>query len=324
MRKSWPDFFRPDAAAGRGGKTDGTIVIFLYCGVGPFGRQLRSRPDRGGLPRHGGGCAGRSHPLRAGQGWIAQGTTEDARPLLGAGRGGGPGAVPPRAHRLGAGQRAVSAPGHAGHGCAASNRRWWVRCRTPCPKGWSSLPATPWRAKKSAAWSMRTAPFSGRPTSSSPHTERNTPRGIAFRPAAGRNAGLCHIAQLSCAEHDWMIGCQPADPRHRRQPDERQRQPAPVRVHGRFLPGPHPHCPHQRAFVERIVPLNRDALCAEIEQFEASLTDLKEKPQAGDEEGLKDLFRRPRHAGPCLTGNLWFLAKKDERCLHPIKCALLK
>ena len=38
--------------------------------------------------------------------------------------------------------------------------------------------------------------------------------------------------------------------------------------------------------------LNRDALCAEIEQFEASLTDLKEKLQAGDEEGLKDLFRR--------------------------------
>ena len=37
---------------------------------------------------------------------------------------------------------------------------------------------------------------------------------------------------------------------------------------------------------------NRDLLTAEIEQFEAALTDLKERLAAGDEEGLKELFRR--------------------------------
>ena len=37
-------------------------------------------------------------------------------------------------------------------------------------------------------------------------TEKNTPRGLAFARGFGRDAGLCPITQLTCAEHDKMIG----------------------------------------------------------------------------------------------------------------------
>ena len=124
-------------------------------------------------------------------------------------------------------------------------------------------------------------------------TEKNTKRGIEFARQLAETLGFAHIAQLTCAEHDRMIGYVSqlthaiavslmnanGDPRLCEFTGDSFRDLTRIaRINENLW--------------SELFLLNRDALCTEIEQFEASLTDLKEKLRAGDEEGLKDLFRR--------------------------------
>ena len=118
------------------------------------------------------------------------------------------------------------------HRCLrASKPGWWSPSR-PCARtAWNLSPATPWRAGRLPAWSMPPRSTLPRPTSSLPRRKSNTPR----RPcqcarAAGGGAGLqAHRAALTVQEHDKMIGyVSQLTPRHRRQPDVRQRQHFPV------------------------------------------------------------------------------------------------
>ena len=124
-------------------------------------------------------------------------------------------------------------------------------------------------------------------------TEKNTPRGVEFARQLAQTLGFAHIALLSCAEHDRMIGYVSqlthaiavslmnanGDPRLCEFTGDSFRDLTRIaRINENLW--------------SELFLLNRDALCAEIEQFEASLTDLKEKLRAEDEEGLKELFRR--------------------------------
>ncbi|WP_367925646.1 prephenate dehydrogenase [uncultured Ruthenibacterium sp.] len=122
-------------------------------------------------------------------------------------------------------------------------------------------------------------------------TEKNTPRGVEFARQLAETLGFAHIAQLSCAEHDRMIGYVSqlthaiavslmnanGDPRLCEFTGDSFRDLTRIaRINENLW--------------SELFLLNRDALCAEIDQFQASLTDLKEKLLAGDEEGLKELF----------------------------------
>lgn len=124
-------------------------------------------------------------------------------------------------------------------------------------------------------------------------TEKNTPAGVAFARELAQALGFAHISQLTCEEHDKVIGYVSqlthaiavslmnanSDPRLVDYTGDSFRDLTRIAKINEEL-----WC--------QLFMSNRDLLTAEIEQFEAALTDLKEKLSAGDEEGLKELFRR--------------------------------
>ena len=124
-------------------------------------------------------------------------------------------------------------------------------------------------------------------------TEKNTPAGVAFARELAQALGFAHISQLTCEEHDKVIGYVSqlthaiavslmnanSDPRLVDYTGDSFRDLTRIAKINEEL-----WC--------QLFMSNRDLLTAEIEQFEAALTDLKEKLSAGDEEGLKELVRR--------------------------------
>ena len=227
------------------------------------------------------------------KGWIAQGTTEDARPLLEQAEAVVLGLYP---HALIDWVRANARflrPGTLVTDVCGVKQAVVGPVLNAMPEGVEFIASHPMAGKEVSGVEyadsaiFRPANFIITPT------ERNTPRGIAFARQLDETLGFAHIAQLSCAEHDRMIGYVSqlthaiavslmnanGDPRLCEFTGDSFRDLTRIARINEHL-------------WSELFLLNRDALCAEIEQFEASLTDLKEKLQAGDEEGLKDLFRR--------------------------------
>ncbi|BFJ85913.1 prephenate dehydrogenase [Ruthenibacterium sp. CLA-JM-H11] len=227
------------------------------------------------------------------KGWIAQGTTEDARPLLEQAEAVVLGLYP---HALIDWVRANARflrPGTLVTDVCGVKQAVVGPVQDAMPEGVEFIASHPMAGKEVSGVEyadsaiFRPANFIITPT------ERNTPRGIAFARQLAETLGFAHIAQLSCAEHDRMIGYVSqlthaiavslmnanGDPRLCEFTGDSFRDLTRIARINEHL-------------WSELFLLNRDALCAEIEQFEASLTDLKEKLQAGDEEGLKDLFRR--------------------------------
>ena len=227
------------------------------------------------------------------KGWIAQGTTEDARPLLEQAEAVVLGLYP---HALIDWVRANARflrPGTLVTDVCGVKQAVVGPVQDAMPEGVEFIASHPMAGKDVSGVEyadraiFRPANFIITPT------ERNTPRGIAFARQLAETLGFAHIAQLSCAEHDRMIGYVSqlthaiavslmnanGDPRLCEFTGDSFRDLTRIARINEHL-------------WSELFLLNRDALCAEIEQFEASLTDLKEKLQAGDEEGLKDLFRR--------------------------------
>ena len=227
------------------------------------------------------------------KGWIAQGTTEDARPLLEQAEAVVLGLYP---HALIDWVRANARflrPGTLVTDVCGVKQAVVGPVQNAMPEGVEFIASHPMAGKEVSGVEyadsaiFRPANFIITPT------ERNTPRGIAFARQLAETLGFAHIAQLSCAEHDRMIGYVSqlthaiavslmnanGDPRLCEFTGDSFRDLTRIARINEHL-------------WSELFLLNRDALCAEIEQFEASLTDLKEKLQAGDEEGLKDLFRR--------------------------------
>lgn len=122
-------------------------------------------------------------------------------------------------------------------------------------------------------------------------TARNTPRGIGFAQALADLLGFAHVSLLSPAEHDRMIGyvsqlthaiavslmCA-SDNRHLAEytGDSFRDLTRIARINGKMW---------AELFLE-----NRDNLTAEIDQFSAALTRLKEYLAAGDAAGLEAMF----------------------------------
>lgn len=227
------------------------------------------------------------------KGWIAQGTTEDARPLLEQAEAVVLGLYP---HALIDWVRANARflrPGTLVTDVCGVKQAVVGPVQNAMPEGVEFIASHPMAGKEVSGVEyadsaiFRPANFIITPT------ERNTPRGIAFARQLAETLGFAHIAQLSCAEHDRMIGYVSqlthaiavslmnanGDPRLCEFTGDSFRDLTRIARINEHL-------------WSELFLLNRDALCAEIEQFEASLTDLKEKLQTGDEEGLKDLFRR--------------------------------
>ena len=227
------------------------------------------------------------------KGWIAQGPTEDARPLLEQAEAVVLGLYP---HALIDWVRANARflrPGTLVTDVCGVKQAVVGPVQNAMPEGVEFIASHPMAGKEVSGVEyadsaiFRPANFIITPT------ERNTPRGIAFARQLAETLGFAHIAQLSCAEHDRMIGYVSqlthaiavslmnanGDPRLCEFTGDSFRDLTRIARINEHL-------------WSELFLLNRDALCAEIEQFEASLTDLKEKLQAGDEEGLKDLFRR--------------------------------
>lgn len=227
------------------------------------------------------------------KGWIAQGTTEDARPLLEQAEAVVLGLYP---HALIDWVRANARflrPGTLVTDVCGVKQAVVGPVQDAMPEGVEFIASHPMAGKEVSGVEyadsaiFRPANFIITPT------ERNTPRGIAFARQLAETLGFAHIAQLSCAEHDRMIGYVSqlthaiavslmnanGDPRLCEFTGDSFRDLTRIARINEHL-------------WSELFLLNRDALCAEIEQFEASLTDLKEKLQTGDEEGLKDLFRR--------------------------------
>ena len=227
------------------------------------------------------------------KGWIAQGTTEEARPLLEQAEAVVLGLYP---HALIDWVRANARflrPGTLVTDVCGVKQAVVGPVQDAMPEGVEFIASHPMAGKDVSGVEyadraiFRPANFIITPT------ERNTPRGIAFARQLAETLGFAHIAQLSCAEHDRMIGYVSqlthaiavslmnanGDPRLCEFTGDSFRDLTRIARINEHL-------------WSELFLLNRDALCAEIEQFEASLTDLKEKLQAGDEEGLKDLFRR--------------------------------
>ena len=227
------------------------------------------------------------------KGWIAQGTTEDARPLLEQAEAVVLGLYP---HALIDWVRAIARflrPGTLVTDVCGVKQAVVGPVQDAMPEGVEFIASHPMAGKEvSGVESADSAIFRPANFIITP-TERNTPRGIAFARQLAETLGFAHIAQLSCAEHDRMIGYVSqlthaiavslmnanGDPRLCEFTGDSFRDLTRIARINEHL-------------WSELFLLNRDALCAEIEQFEASLTDLKEKLQAGDEEGLKDLFRR--------------------------------
>ena len=227
------------------------------------------------------------------KGWIAQGTTEDARPLLEQAEAVVLGLYP---HALIDWVRANARflrPGTLVTDVCGVKQAVVGPVQDAMPEGVEFIASHPMAGKEVSGVEYADSAIFRQANFIITPTERNTPRGIAFARQLAETLGFAHIAQLSCAEHDLMIGYVSqlthaiavslmnanGDPRLCEFTGDSFRDLTRIARINEHL-------------WSELFLLNRDALCAEIEQFEASLTDLKEKLQAGDEEGLKDLFRR--------------------------------
>ncbi|MEG2930677.1 MAG: prephenate dehydrogenase [Ruthenibacterium sp.] len=124
-------------------------------------------------------------------------------------------------------------------------------------------------------------------------TPKNTPRGIAFARALAQTLGFACITQLTCEEHDCMIGyvsqlthaiavslMNANDNTHLAQytGDSFRDLTRIARINAPLW--------------RELFLLNRDNLLAEIDQFDAALSDLRAKLAAGDDAGLEALFRQ--------------------------------
>lgn len=227
------------------------------------------------------------------KGWIARGTTEDARPLLEQAEAVVLGLYP---HALIDWVRANARflrPGTLVTDVCGVKQAVVGPVQNAMPEGVEFIASHPMAGKEVSGVEYADSAIFRQANFIITPTERNTPRGIAFARQLAETLGFAHIAQLSCAEHDRMIGYVSqlthaiavslmnanGDPRLCEFTGDSFRDLTRIARINEHL-------------WSELFLLNRDALCAEIEQFEASLTDLKEKLQAGDEEGLKDLFRR--------------------------------
>lgn len=124
-------------------------------------------------------------------------------------------------------------------------------------------------------------------------TDKNTPEGVAFARWMAQTLGFAHIAQLSCAEHDRMIGYVSQlthaiavslmnandDPRL-------------VDFTGDSFRDLTRIAKINENLWSELFLMNKGALCDEISQFERSLTELRQALENSDEEKLKELFRR--------------------------------
>lgn len=123
-------------------------------------------------------------------------------------------------------------------------------------------------------------------------TEKNTPAGIAFAEELAKALGFAHISRLSCEEHDQVIGYV----------SQLTHAIAVSLMNANDDPRLVEYTGDSFRDLTRIAKINedlwaelffsnKDMLTREIVQFEAALTDLKEKLERDDVEGLKALFR---------------------------------
>lgn len=124
-------------------------------------------------------------------------------------------------------------------------------------------------------------------------TPKNTPRGVAFACALAEELGFAHITQLSCADHDRMIGyvsqlthaiavslMNATDNTHLAEytGDSFRDLTRIARINAPLW--------------RELFLLNRDNLLNEIDIFSAALSDLRAKVETGDAAGLEALFRQ--------------------------------
>lgn len=124
-------------------------------------------------------------------------------------------------------------------------------------------------------------------------TEKNTPAGLAFAEELARTLGFAHVCRLTCEEHDKMVGYV----------SQLTHAIAVSLMNANDDPHLAEYTGDSFRDLTRIAKINedlwaelffsnKDLLAAEIAQFEAALTDLKEKLEQDDVEGIKGLFRK--------------------------------
>lgn len=122
-------------------------------------------------------------------------------------------------------------------------------------------------------------------------TAKNTRRGIAFAHALADDLGFARVTELTCAEHDKVIGYV----------SQLTHAIAVSLMNANDDPHLVDYTGDSFRDLTRIAKINdrlwselffanREVLCDEIDAFTASLLDLREKLAAGDETGLRALF----------------------------------
>lgn len=123
-------------------------------------------------------------------------------------------------------------------------------------------------------------------------TEKNTKDGIAFAQTLAQTLGFAHITQLSCAQHDQVIGYV-SQLTHAIAVSlmNANDDPKLVEYTGDSFRDLTRIAKINENLWSELFLMNREVLCDEIEQFEQSLDTLKQTLKTGDEETLKALFR---------------------------------
>lgn len=122
-------------------------------------------------------------------------------------------------------------------------------------------------------------------------TAKNTRRGIAFAHALADDLGFARVTELTCAEHDKVIGYV----------SQLTHAIAVSLMNANDDPHLVDYTGDSFRDLTRIAKINdklwselffanREVLCGEIDAFTASLLDLREKLATGDEAGLRALF----------------------------------
>ena len=122
-------------------------------------------------------------------------------------------------------------------------------------------------------------------------TAKNTQRGIAFAHALADDLGFARVTELTCAEHDKVIGYV----------SQLTHAIAVSLMNANDDPHLVDYTGDSFRDLTRIAKINdklwselffanREVLCGEIDAFTASLLDLREKLATGDEAGLRALF----------------------------------
>lgn len=122
-------------------------------------------------------------------------------------------------------------------------------------------------------------------------TAKNTRRGIAFAHALADDLGFARVTELTCAEHDKVIGYV----------SQLTHAIAVSLLNANDDPHLVDYTGDSFRDLTRIAKINdklwselffanREVLCGEIDAFTASLLDLREKLATGDEAGLRALF----------------------------------